>query len=224
MFSRVLPNLITHINCTTLNLPNSFNNFNNTTNMKPFNRSSRGFGRKPNPWDTYHSAVIHNIREYGQHICGVHDPIGNDPSFFYTIGNSYDAVPPVELFCFWKSPIGSGILKIVSYQMRTSPEFCEKVFSQDISYHWGFLGLDEEVPVALRQVSGLLDRVVKEKYVCQLGKPEFSKYIKPHQLIQVILPDMNHRFPGDPLFDDDLSDTIPSFLHLPYDPHVYSVV
>lgn len=190
--------------------------------MKYSNRKSRGFGQKPNSWNAYHSAVIHNIREYGQHVRGVHDPSGFNPSFFYTIGNSYDAVPPVELFTFWESEIGDCLLKMVSYQMRTSPEFCEKVFSQEISYHWGFLGLDEETPIALRVMSGLLDRVVREKYVCQLGKPEFSKYIKPHQLIQVILPDMNHRFPGDPLFDEDFVDAIPSFLHLPYDPQVYS--
>jgi len=191
--------------------------------MNPFNRSSCGFGQKPNSLDAYHSAVIRNIHEYGQHICGVHDPRGNDPNLFYTIGNSYDAVPPVELFCFWKSNIGSGILTMVSYLLKTSPEFCEKVFSQEVTYHWGFLGLDEEVPIALRQISGLLERVAKDKYVCQLDKPEFSKYIKPHKLIQVILPDMNHRFPGDPLFDDDFVDAIPGFLHLPYDPQVYCV-
>lgn len=191
--------------------------------MTSSNRKSRGFGQKPNSLDAYHSAVIHNIREHGLHVCGVHDPSGNDPNFFYTIGNSYDALPSVELFTFWKSDIGGGLLNMVSYQMRTSPEFCETVFSKEVSYHWGFLGSNEEVPIALRRVSGLLERVVREKYVCQHDNTEFSRFIKPHQLIQVLIPDFNHRFPGDPDFDQDLLDTIPEFLQIPYDPEVYSV-
>ena len=111
----------------------------------------------------------------------------------------------------------------MGHHLKLREELHDHLFVQIQNPPWkSFLGLDEEVPIALRQVSGLLDRVVREKYVCQLEKPEFSEYIKPHQLIQVILPDMNHRFPGDPLFDDDFVDTIPSFLHLPYDPQVYS--
>jgi hypothetical protein len=129
-------------------------------------RDPRRFGRKPLSNESYVDAVIRNIRECGQHICGVHDPNNVDPLFFYTMGNSFSSDPPVVLFCFWKSCLGGVILNIVSYQMNRCPEFRDSVLSHKISYHWGFLGLDEETPIALRVMSGFLEDVVRDNYVC----------------------------------------------------------
>ena len=186
-------------------------------------RDSKGFGRKPLSNNSYVNTVVRNIRECGQHVCGVRDPNNVDPLFYYTIGNSFTSDAPVEFFCFWKSDLGGVILNMVSYQMNRCPEFRDSVLSHEISYHWGFLGLNEETPIALRVMSGFLEDVVRDKYVCQLGKEEFSSFVRPHQLIQVVLPDFDNHFPGDPCFDEDLLDTIPEYLHLPYDPQVYSV-
>ena len=191
--------------------------------MKSSNRKPKGFGRQSFSHGRYVDAVIQNIQQCGQHVCSVYDPDNIDPSFFYTIGNSFASQPPVELFSFWKSGIGGFLLNCVSFRMKYDSKFCESVLSQEISYHWGFLGMEEETPIALRVVSGLLERIVRDKYVCQLEKEEFSEYVKPHQLIQVILPDMNGRFPGDPKFDEDFLEIIPEFLHLPYDPDLYSL-
>ena len=48
--------------------------------------------------------------------------------------------------------------------------------------------------ICLRLVSGDAERVARDKYVCQIDNPKYARYVIPHKLIQVILPDENGSF------------------------------
>jgi hypothetical protein len=165
-------------------------------------------------------SVISNIREDGRHVFGVSDPKGDDPLYFYSVGNSSTSNPPVEFICFYQSMFGAALLQCVANEMKCDSEFSDRVLSSDLSYHFDFLGGegDDDVPLAIRKLSGFREQIVREKYATGLSNPAYSRYVRPHSIYQILVPDRDGNLPGDPKFSKSLIHTVPESLRITVSP------
>ena len=162
----------------------------------------------------YVNAVISNVRTNGRHITSVVDPEGADPSYFYSVGNSLNSTPPVELICFYYSSFGAILLDEVASWIGEDQRRVDDVLNNGISYVHGFLGEDESVPIVVKHLAGLTATVVYEKYAMGLRSPIFADVVRDHDLLQIILPDREGLFPGQHKCNENVNRMVPEFLHL----------
>ena len=134
-----------------------------------------------------HDIVRKNIHRSGQHLVGVFDPDGKDPSFVYTIGNAQHGLPELILVGNFDANQAGHILNIVGDQMRKSGE----PLGEEVS-------LGGRWPIRVREASPQ----AKEKWTVQAGQ-----YLgrEDYRVQQLLLCDPQGVFPGedgiDPVFD-----------------------
>ena len=164
--------------------------------------------------EEYFEEVVEDIEKLGRRITGVFAGEEN-PTFFYSIGNSRHGSDPMEFISFFPATFTAGVINRVAEDLLHNPVEAKKVLDPAaISLAEGYLN-KSGCDIALRRLTGITETIVRERYACQLDVPHFAPYIRPHALIQIVLPDMENLFPGTEGFDPRLKDSIPEFLHLP---------
>lgn len=161
---------------------------------------------------TYFESIRSNVLDSGRHTVGVLGDGAKDPTYFYSVGNSLTSTPSIELVCFYFTRFGALLLGEVASWLSEDPNRIEEILSKGVSYVPGFLGEEGVVPIALKHLTGLQARIVREKYVLNLQAEAISDLVKPHELIQIVLPDLNGFFPGDPNCSPDANEAVPEFL------------
>ncbi len=162
--------------------------------------------------------TIEDILERGRGIIGVKDPNPTEsrvPTFFYSIGNSYYGETPLEFICFWHTPTGAKAINYVAELLLKNPVYLRSVLDNEVTITGTQDLFDSGVDVALRPLTGVLEDIVRDRFVCQLDRDEYSPYVRPHHLIQVVLPDLSNKFPGDPKHHADRDCLLPEYLYLP---------
>jgi hypothetical protein len=135
-----------------------------------------------------------------------------DPTYFYSIGYSLTASTPVEYICFWRSGLGASMIDQVSKHLSSCPDTCKSVLSKDCSMVEGFLGAN--IPLALCPLKGNRERIVRKEYARLLGSSEYSDYVIPHTIVQIVLPDLKGKFAGQDGFDERFRRFVPKELSL----------
>ena len=132
------------------------------------------------------------------------------PTFGYSIGNSRLGEMPVEFICFYPGSCAGHVINRLADDFLEKPDTLRSVLNVEISCGHGFL--DSGCDLLIRPIRGVAQEIATDKYAAQLDEPAFSPYVRPHTLLQVILPDPTNAFPGEDDFDQTLADAIPEFL------------
>ena len=169
---------------------------------------------------SYISDLVDLVHNSGRQITGVFDPEHQDPTFFYSIGNSsYKGSYPLEFISWWqtdKTPC--GLINDVGDGLHALPDLARQV-AEGGAMVTGALGAEAEFGVILRPLTGFLARVTRERYACALTNPAFfgEDLLMPNDLIQILIPDLQGVFPGEEGCHPAINEWVPESLRLPED-------
>lgn len=179
--------------------------------------------------ESYFENQIETIQRSGRMIQGVFDPEGEETTFLYSIGNSYKKSNAFqnEYLLFSDTDFGAIIINMVADHID---EEMIVLPTDEVTYLPGLLEgvvcvqeawskeveMGEDHCIAIRPISGLLEKITRDRYVCALGAPAFEDYVASgNNLFQIALPDSLGRFPGEAGCNRQIASEMPDFFHIP---------